>query len=306
VRDAFDSQADDRPQAAAEGGEAPVREAVEGQRVVSRARGTLPPEVVRGLAPLERWHVRAAQAMNREPLKRFWTLLQRTIGARLVRWLVHGHTDMYGLEHVVAADRSRPILLVANHRTYFDMFVVTSLLFRHTRVIRRIFFPVVGQYYYQSLGGMALNAVFGSWAMFPPLFALPTHREFDRHALELLVDLCREGEGHIIGIHPEGGRNRNPDPYSLMRIQPGTGRIIHMARPQVIPVFLAGISNDPRDHVRAHWRRDRRVRVHFGPALDLSAFYELPPKGSTYKSLTDYVMSQVIALGEQDRARYAT
>ena len=36
------------------------------------------------------------------------------------------------------------------------------------------YFPVIGQYYYQSLVGLALNQFVAHWSMLPPLFALPT------------------------------------------------------------------------------------------------------------------------------------
>ena len=71
--------------------------------------------------------------------------------------------------------------------------------------------------------GLLLNQVAASWSMFPPLFALPTHAVTDRYALDLLCDLCARGPGTILGIHPEGGRNLSPDPYSFMRCQPGAG-----------------------------------------------------------------------------------
>ena len=73
----------------------------------------------------------------------------------------------------------------------------------------------------------------------------------------------------------------------------------------MIPVFVAGLGNSLLRHIAASWRRGEPIRVHFGAAVDLSALYALPPKGSTYKAITDHVMERVRELSEQDRATYA-
>jgi 1-acyl-sn-glycerol-3-phosphate acyltransferase len=151
---------------------------------------------------------------------------------------------------------------------------------------------------------MALNFLGAFWAMYPPLFTWPTHQSFDRYALHILVQLCREGEGHVIGIHPEGGRNLNPDPYSFRRFQPGVGRIIHAAQPQVIPVFIAGLGNSLAEQISARRRGVEPIRVHFGAAVDLVPFADLSAKGSTFKAITDHVMDRVRQLSEEDRRLY--
>lgn len=261
----------------------------------------LPPEVAACLAPLERLHLEAALRMNREPIKGFWTLCQRYLGAIGIRLVTRNVVRDFGFEHVRRAYATGAMLLVANHRTYFDMFFVSSLLHRRLRGRKRLYFPIHGSYYYQSVAGILLNQVFGFWSMFPPLFANPAHGPSDRFALDLLCELSAQGPGTILGIHPEGGRNRNPDPYSYMRFKPGAGKIIHAARPIVIPTFIAGIDNHIGRQVLRNWSGGEPVRVWFGAPVDLSAYYRLPPKGSTYKQITDDVMAQVIALGEEDR-----
>jgi 1-acyl-sn-glycerol-3-phosphate acyltransferase len=264
----------------------------------------LPAELAATLAPLERLHLEVALRMNREPFKGFWTQCQRTIGALVVRSLTRNLVRAHGFEHVEDAFRRGAILFVANHRTYFDMFIVSSLVHRRLPGRKRLFFPVLGQYYYQSVVGMALNQAVAFWSMFPPLFALPSHGAVDRYALDLLCDLCARGPGHVLGIHPEGGRNLDPDPYSFRRFQPGAGKVIHAARPLVIPVFLAGLHPDVGVQVRRNWTGGEPVRVWFGAPVDLEAHYALPAKGSTYKKIVDDVMERVRALGEDDRAAY--
>lgn len=265
----------------------------------------LPAEVRSLLKPLERLHLEVALRMNREPAKAFWTQCQRLIGAFVVRLLTRNLVTDRGFAHVEEAFRRGAILFVANHRTYFDMFVVSSLVHRRLPGRKRLYFPVIGQFYYQSLTGMVLNQVAAFWSMFPPLFALPTHATSDRYALELLCDLCARGPGTVLGIHPEGGRNLDPDPYSYMRFQPGTGKIIHAARPIVIPVFIAGLHTDVAVQARRNWSGGEPVRVWFGPPVDLEEHLALPAKGSTYKRIVDDVMERVRELGEQDREEFA-
>jgi hypothetical protein len=179
-----------------------------------------------------------------------------------------------------------------------------GLLHRELRGRKRLYFPVVGQIYYQSLSWLALNQLYAFWSIFPPLFALPTHGVSDRYALDILVDLCSRGPGNILGIHPEGGRNLNPDPYSFMRFQPGTGKIIHAARPIVIPTFIAGLDNDLANQLRRNWRGGEPS----GLVRRTDGARRLPRdarQGGTYKQITDAVMDRVKALADRDRAQYA-
>lgn len=264
----------------------------------------LPDEVRAILTLLERANLEVALRMNREPAKALWTQVQRVVGAGFVRLFTRNVVRDYGFEHLREAWQQGSVLLVANHRTHFDMFVVSSLIHRRLPGRKRLYFPVLGQYYYQSLGGMALNQVFASWSMFPPLFALPTHAAVDRYSLDVLSELCARGPGTILGIHPEGGRNLNPDPWSLMRCQPGTGRIIHVARPIVIPVFITGLHPHLPTQLRRNWTGGEPARVRFGAPVDLAAHFAMPPKGSTYKRIVDDVMAQVQQLGDVDRAEF--
>lgn len=269
-----------------------------GTRVPSRE------EALAVLSPFERRAFLLADRMNRGAWKKVMVVLQRHVGARWVGLLSRPQLEVTGFEHVQRTTGDRPLLLVANHRSVFDLIVVSEILFRRLDRPVRINFPIRGRGYYQTVSGVLANGLVGFWCMFPPLFALPSHQVYDRYALQRLIELCREGPGNVIGIHPEGGRNRDPDPYSFRKLQPGTGRIIHAARPQVLPVFIAGLSNSIIRQVANLWQRREPIRVHFGAEPDLSALLALPPKGSTYKAITEFVMDRVRELAEHDRAQY--
>ena len=119
-----------------------------------------------------------------------------------------------------------------------------------------------------------------------------------------LTDLCRTGFGHVIGFHPEGTRNLEPNPYSYLRAQPGVGKIIKEAQPQVIPVFIAGLGNKTWQQIIGNWRGGEPIRIHFGPPLDLSEHLAKSDRVRTYKEIADFVMSKVAELGEVDRGMF--
>jgi 1-acyl-sn-glycerol-3-phosphate acyltransferase len=80
------------------------------------------------------------------------------------------------------------------------------------------------------------------------------------------------------------------------------GKLIIEAKPQVIPVFIAGLGNDLPRQIARNWNREEVIRIHFGELLDLSDFVEKPNRLRTHKEIADFVMEKIGALGEQDRA----
>ena len=67
--------------------------------------------------------------MNLGGWKRFWTWCQRVFGAGWIHISTYNLMRVHGLEHVEAVDHERPVILVANHRSFFDMYVVSTTLF---------------------------------------------------------------------------------------------------------------------------------------------------------------------------------
>jgi 1-acyl-sn-glycerol-3-phosphate acyltransferase len=268
------------------------------------------PEEFAVLSSFERFAFRLVRRMNQGNWKRFWTWCQKTLGAGWIHFSTYNLMRIYGLEHIAAASRDRPILLVANHRSFFDMFTVSTVLFRNTSWRKQLFFPVRGRFFYQSPVGLFVNLVMGWWSMYPPFFAsgenpIPEKRAFDKYSFRALTNLCRNGPGNVIGFHPEGTRNKSADPYSYLPAQPGVGKLIKDAAPQVIPVFITGLGNNLPKQVLGNWRGGEKIRIHFGPRLELSNFLSKPDRVRTYKEISQFVMSKIAELGEQDRAMIA-
>ncbi|HEX8472825.1 MAG TPA: lysophospholipid acyltransferase family protein [Pyrinomonadaceae bacterium] len=264
------------------------------------------PEELGVLSSMERLAFRVAHRMNRGRWKRLWTFCQRTIGAGWIHVATYNIMRVYGLENLEAASHERPLLLVANHRSFFDMYAVSTVLFHRTRWRKQLFFPVRGRFFYESPLGMLVNLVMGWWSMYPPVFTTAEKRIFDKYSLRLLTELCRHGAGNVIGFHPEGRRNLNDDPYTYLRPQPGIGKLIKDAAPQVVPVFVAGLSNNLTEQVLRNWRRTTPIRIHFGAPLDFSPFLDKRDHVRTYKEIADFVMARIAELGEQDRALHAS
>jgi 1-acyl-sn-glycerol-3-phosphate acyltransferase len=191
---------------------------------------------------------------------------------------------------------------VANHRSLFDLYVVMSVLFRRLPGWRAINFPVRGRFFYQRVGGVALNGLAAFWAMYPPFFHEARKRRLDQWSLAVLADLCRSRPGQLVGFHPEGTRNRDPDPWSLLPVQPGVGRLIFDARPQVVPVFVGGLENSISRIVGRRLRGGERIRIWFGPALAYQSFLERPATAGTYRALAEFTLDAIRAQAEKDRA----
>ena len=99
------------------------------------------------LSWFERLAFRLVRRMNRGRWKRFWTWCQKIFGAGWIHLSTYNIMNVYGLEHIEAASRERPILLVANHRSFFDMYAVSTVLFRQTKWRKQLFFPVRGRFF---------------------------------------------------------------------------------------------------------------------------------------------------------------
>ena len=214
---------------------------------------------------------------------------------------------VFGLENIEKTEAKKPLLLVANHRSFFDMYVVSSVLFRRTQRPIKLFFPVRAKFFYTSPVGWLVNLIMGWWAMYPPFFREDKEvkkREFDKFSMRRLVQLCSEGKANVIGFHPEGKRNLSPDVYNFLPAQPGVGKVIMAAQPQVIPVFIAGLGNDLPKQISGNWTGGEKIRIYFGETIDLSAFYAKGDRLRTHKEIGDFLMSKIGELAEKDKAAF--
>ena len=261
-------------------------------------------EEISVLSTFETLGFRLVRRMNTGVWKRFWTFCQRHIGSLWIYLATYNLMNVFGVENVERTDPSRPLLLVANHRSFFDMYTVSSVLFRRTRRPIVLYFPVRAKFFYDNPVGWFVNLVMGWWAMYPPFFREAREakkRAFDKFSVRELVRICSSGPGHVIGFHPEGKRNLDTDPYNLLPAQPGIGKVIYAAQPQVVPVFVTGLINDLPRQILGNWTGGEKVRIWFGEEIDLSEFYPKRDSIRTHKEIADHLMSEIARLAEQDR-----
>lgn len=280
-----------------------------GQNKIQRWSRPLSPTVdeLAVLSTFERLGFRLVRLMNSAAWKRFWTFCQRHFGSLWIYLATYNLMNVFGIENFERASTGRPVVLVANHRSFFDMYTVSSVLFRRTKRPIRLYFPVRGKFFYEHPAGWLVNLVMGWWAMYPPFFREQKEarkRAFDKFSVRELVRVCSAPEPNVIGFHPEGGRNLNPDPYSFLPAQPGIGKVIYDARPQVLPVFIAGLGNDLPKQILGNWTDAEKIRIWFGEPVDLDSFYERRDSIRTHKEIGDFLMTKIAELGDKDRKHF--
>ena len=256
------------------------------------------------ISPTERAGFALAHRMNLGAWKRLMTFCQRHIGSLWIYLATYNLMNVFGIENFQDSDHSRPVVLVANHRSFFDMYTVSSVIFRRTTRPVKLFFPVRAKFFYDSPVGWFVNFVMGWFSMYPPFFreaGEARKREFDKYSLERLIQLCSEPSPNVIGFHPEGKRNLTGGPYEFLPAQPGIGKILYASKPQVIPVFIAGLGNDLPKQIMGNWRGGDKVRIWFGEQIDLDEFYAKSDRLRTHKELADHLMASIASLAERDR-----
>jgi 1-acyl-sn-glycerol-3-phosphate acyltransferase len=245
-----------------------------------------------------------ARKMNFGRWKTFWTWCQRHIGSLWIHLATYNLMNVFGIENLEKATIEKPLLLVANHRSFFDMYTVSAMIFRRTSRPVKLFFPVRGRFFYDNPLGWLVNLVMGWWSMYPPFFREEgdsVSRRFDKFSLRELINIASSGYGTIIGFHPEGKRNLDGETYTFLPAQPGVGKLILAARPQVLPVFIAGLGNNLPKQILGNWFGGEKIRLWFGEPLDLSEFYSKRDALRTHKEIADRLIHEIAALAEKDR-----
>lgn len=269
-----------------------------------RPRTTHPTdEQLAGLEGFEKIAFAIGDRVNRSPVgKRMAHAFLREVGARWVDAFTKNLRHVEGLEHVASLAPDRGVMLVGNHRSFFDMYVVASVLLKNTSWIRGMYFPVRADFFYERPAGVVVNTLMSAMAMYPPVLRRPSARAFNDYTVDVLKELSAE-PGVVIGMHPEGTRNKTDDPYTLLPAQPGVGQIAHAGRPIVVPLFTVGLSNDFARQIKGNFDgTGAPITLRFGPPVDLERRYAEAPRLRTYKRIADELREVITELGRQDIA----
>jgi len=213
--------------------------------------------------------------------------------------------NIQGLDILAPYGKKDSILLVANHRSFFDFFSISAICYWRTKLTKRIFFPVRENFFYDHPAGPFVNAAMSGMRMFPPVMRDKEKRGFNTYVLARCVEeLNREDVGTVLGIHPEGTRNKGPDPYEFLPAQPGVGRVaLGATRAKVIPVFALGMGQSIPGELRLNLTapKDHPVDMYFGEPIDFS---DLRPKAkmvTTQKRAADRCLDAIKVLAERQR-----
>ncbi len=263
------------------------------------------PEQLAPLSRMERVAFRVADVLARPELSAL-SGAYNTVSMGALIWSCGGRRfHVKGLEHVAALGPKDSVLLVANHRSFFDFFSITAILYWRTRLTRRIFFPVRGTFFYDHPLGPAVNLAMSGMRMFPPVMRDASKKIFNQYSVERCIDeLNRDDIGTVMGIHPEGTRNKGPDPYALLPAQLGVGRIaLGARRAKVIPVFVLGMGQSIASEMRknAFAPGDHRIDMYFGEPVDFEDLRPSAHQRATQKRAAVRCLDAIKALAEEQR-----
>lgn len=266
------------------------------------------PEQLGSLSRLERASFKVADLLAHpklSPLSAGWNTV--VMGA-LIYSCGSRRFDIQGLENLAPYGKKDSILLVSNHRSFFDFFTITAQLYWHTNLTKRIFFPVRGNFFYDHPLGPSVNWAMSGMRMFPPVMREKEKKSFNNYSVQRCIDeLDREDVGTVLGIHPEGTRNKGDDPYAFLPAQPGVGRIaLGSTRAKVIPIFVLGMGQSILGEMKMNIGapQDHPVDMLVGKPID---FEDLRPKAkmiTSQKRAADRCLHAIKELAEQQR-RYA-
>ncbi|MBN2196000.1 MAG: 1-acyl-sn-glycerol-3-phosphate acyltransferase [Polyangiaceae bacterium] len=254
------------------------------------------------LSPVERFHIRFIER-SLEPgrLDRSIRWCQRNLGATWIHVSTSRLLHVVGIEHLPGFDPAKSYVLVSNHRSYFDLYVITTYFVRRG-LKHRILFPVRSEFFYDRRLGFFVNGAMSFFAMYPPIFRQREKLALNVTSLDALADLLTRG-GIFAGVHPEGTRGQGENPYTLLPAQRGVGRLVHRARATVIPAFINGLGNDIVRQVRGGLAGSGTpICIAFGPPVALEDLFERPGSPRVDREVAERSLAAVATLGEVERA----
>lgn len=161
------------------------------------------------------------------------------VGVRVVRWIVRlvFGMEVTGLENI---PREGGAVVAANHTTWFDPVAVACAL------NRPVHFMAKAELFRNPLIAKLLRKV----------YAFPVRRgQADREAIRTALEVA--GNGHLLGIFPEGTRGQGD---AMLPLQSGAVFIAAKSGVPIIPVAVSGVSP---------LRFRQKIKVRIGKPLDL-------------------------------------
>ncbi len=274
----------------------------EGAATASTARPDLLSVGSASLRPIEKLQIRVIRR-SFEPgaIDGALRWCQRNVGARWIDVCTRNLRHVYGLDRLPPLDPKKSYVCVCNHRSFFDLYLVTTLLVLEG-MPHRMLFPVRSQFFYDRPLGFAVNGAMSFFAMYPPIFRERARAPLNLAGIDEVAWLARRG-GAFIGMHPEGTRNKDGDPYEFLPAQSGVGRIIRQADVEVLPVFVNGLVNDIVEQVSSNAKkRGVPIVVVFGKPIDFGGLLQENPSPRLYKRIAERSIDAIRELSKEERS----
>jgi 1-acyl-sn-glycerol-3-phosphate acyltransferase len=185
-----------------------------------------------------------------------------TTRLHLVQWAFRCITVLSGVKLTVKGQekipKNRSVLYIANHRSFFDIVVTYPL------------FPDLTGFIAKDI--LRKIPAFGLWMK--RVHCLFLDRKDLKRGLKTILDAIEKVKNGIsIVIFPEGTRNRQADPTSLLPFRDGSFKIAQKAGCPIVPIAIIGTEKAFENHIP--WIRSTEVTVVFGDPIDIN---ELPPE----------------------------
>lgn len=233
-----------------------------------------------------------------------WTFHQ-LITKTWVGFVQRNRIFIEGLDWLTDLEPDRGVLVASNHRTFFDQYVMMLAMYEmKVKWAKRIYFPVRANFFYEKPVGILLNFLVGGGTMYPPIFRDTARAEYNKAAVDRVVEFLGE-PNTLVGMHPEGTRGKGPDPYQMLKAQPGVGQMVLQGRPIVVPLWINGLSNDFIGDIKSNWHADIQrtnpVIIVGGQPVDYSALTDKKPRASLYLRCANLIRAEILELAEREK-----
>jgi 1-acyl-sn-glycerol-3-phosphate acyltransferase len=209
-----------------------------------------------------------------------YNVFKYTIFVWAVRLLFRPRIE--GAENV---PRTGPAILVSNHISAGDTFLVPALL------RRRLTFPAKAEMFHgRGLKGRAL-----AWFL-TVVGQVPMDRSGGRASagsMDNVLQVLRDGK--LLGIYPEG--TRSPD-GRLYKGKTGVARLVLQAGVPVVPLAVIGTEFVPSAIPKVPTMKRPLVRI--GRPVDFSAYTGAGNDREVLRWVTDQIMAEVMRLSGQE------
>jgi 1-acyl-sn-glycerol-3-phosphate acyltransferase len=185
--------------------------------------------------------------------------------------------------HIERIPQEGPAIIVINHVSHVDPFLVTKFVLDAARVPR-------------FLAKESLFEGFPVGTAMRSMGHIPVKRGTvdARQSLAVAVDALRQG--HILVLHPEGTVTRDPEGWPMTG-KTGAARLATLApEVPVIPIAQWGVQEQfdlYKKRVRLFPRPKHVMSV--GAPVDLSAFRDLEPTPKVLREITEVIMRRLRA-----------